>query len=34
MIEMEWFKPFYVDINVENQFQIFISEKNDFFRSA
>jgi len=31
---MEWFKDFYVCINLENQFQIFIFEKSDFFRST
>jgi len=32
LIKMEWFKAFNEYINVEDQFQIFVSEKNDFFR--
>ncbi len=31
---MDWFKAFPIDIDLENQFQNFIFEKSDFFRSA
>jgi len=31
---MKCFKAFYVYMTLENQFQIFIFEKNDFFLSA
>jgi len=31
LIEIERFKDFYVYINLEKQFQIFIFEKSDFF---
>jgi len=31
---MEWFKAFRAYIIEENQFQIFVFEKSDFFRSA
>jgi len=33
LIKIEWFKASYVDINLENKFQIFILKKSDFFRS-
>jgi len=33
-IKMEWFKAFHAYVNLENQFQIFVSKKSDFFRSA
>jgi len=32
-IKMEWFKASHVDINLENQFQIFIFFKSDFSKS-
>jgi len=34
LIEMEWFKAFYVYVNLEKWFQIFIFEKSDFFLFA
>jgi len=31
---MEWFKDYHAYINLENQFQIFIFEKSNFFKST
>jgi len=31
---MEGLKAFYAYINLDNQFQIFVFEKSDFFKSA
>jgi len=31
LIKMKWFKDFHVYVNLENQFQIFVFEKSDFF---